>query len=131
MAIEFDLSRAVLLTYVGVSAAFVVLGSLIVFTALLGLWGSWRRRSEAARVAATPEAGIVGVEAALQEEPAVPDPRLAAAIAAVAMAVEAERRQRRETKNQDLEVPTADGEGWKSQGRIAAFAARRRRDREI
>ncbi len=129
--IEFDLSRAVLLTYVGVSAAFVVLGSLIVFTVLLGWWGRWRRRVVAARDAEAAEAGPVAVETATQEEPAAADPRLAAAIAAaVALAVEEERRERREMERRSPEHPAADGEGWKGQGRVAAFDARRLRDRE-
>ena len=128
--IEFDLSRAVLLTYVGVSAAFVVLGSLIVFTALLGWWGRWRRRVAVAREAEAAEASPVAVEAAAHEEPAA-DPRLAAAIAAaVALAVEEERRERREMERRSPEHPAADGEGWKGQGRVAAFDARRLRDRE-
>ena len=129
--IEFDLSRAVLLTYVGVSAAFVVLGSLIVFTALLGWWGRWRRRVAVAREAEAAEASPVAVEAAAQEEPAAADPRLAAAIAAaVALAVEEEQRERREMERRSPEHPAADGEGWKGQGRVAAFDARRLRDRE-
>ena len=128
--IEFDLSRAVLLTYVGVSAAFVVLGSLIVFTVLLGWWGRWRWRVAVAREAEAAEAGPVAVEAVAQEEPAA-DPRLAAAIAAaVALAVEEERRERREMERRSPEHPAADGEGWKGQGRVAAFDARRLRDRE-
>lgn len=134
--IEFDLSRALLLTYAGVGAAFVVLGSLIVFTVLLGWWGNRRRRRAAeAPAAADATAGPVAVAAAApaeeREEPAPPAPQVAAAIAAaVALALEEEWRERREMERQPPEAPAADGAGWKSQGRIVAFDARRLRDRE-
>ena len=129
--IEFDLSRAVLLTYVGISAAFVVLGSVIVFTALLGLWGSWRRRRAVARESELSQASPVAKETASQGAAQPLDPQLAAAIAtAVAWAVEAERRERREMDRRSLDVSATDGEGWKEQGRVVAFDARRLRERE-
>ena len=129
--IEFDLSRAVLLTYVGISAAFVVLGSLIVLTMLLGLWGSWRRRAAVARESELAQASPVTKETASQEATQPFDPQLAAAIAtAVAWAVEAERRERREMDRRSLDAPATDGEGWKEQGRVVAFDARRLRERE-
>ncbi len=132
--IEFDLSRALLLTYAGIGAAFVVLGSLIIFTVLLGWWGNWRRRAAAEPVAAAATAGPVAVEVAAPAEgpvPVEPAPQVAAAIAtAVALALEEEWRERREMERQPPEVPAADGAGWKSQGRIVAFAARRLRERE-
>ena len=130
--LEFDLNRALFLTYAGVGAAFVVLGSLIVYTWLIVVWGNWRRRRAAAsrnepvapaRPAAAPE--IVPQEAAAM------DPELVAAItAAVALALEADWRERLEADRQPGEIPAADGDSWKEQGRIVAFDSRRLRERE-
>ena len=144
---EVELSRALLLTYAGVGAAFGVLGSLIVYTLLLGGLGNWRaRRQAAARQQQQPQEEtapvaqpIAASAAAAAKTPAAPpnlDPQLAAAIAAaVAMAQEMQRRERAERAADQVESirPAADGagsSGWKEQGRIAAFDTRRLRERE-
>ena len=142
---EVELSRALLLTYAGVGAAFVVLGSLIVYTLLLGGLGNWRARRQAAvRQRQQPQeetapVATAAVVAAAAKTPAAPpnlSPQLAAAIAAaVAMAQEMQRRERAERAADRSEIsrPAADSagsSGWKEQGRIAAFDTRRLRERE-
>ena len=133
MVTEFDLSRALFLTYVGVGAAFLVLGSLVVFTGLIGWWGSWRlRRAEArAMEAAVAEEAAAAVEivSATSEDESL-DPQLAAAIgAAVALAVEAYGREQAAEEGSRPEVPQGNG-GWREQGRLAAFDSRRIRERD-
>ena len=137
-----ELERALLLTYAGVGAAFVVLGSLIVYTLLLGGLGHWRARRLAARQqrqleetapAAPPIAAAAGAAAKPPAETPNLEPPLAAAIAAaVAMAQEIQRRERAEraADREELPRPAADSAGWKEQGRIAAFDTRRLRERE-
>lgn len=138
-----ELERALLLTYAGVGAAFVVLGSLIVYTLLLGGMGHWRARRLAARqqrqleetAPAPPQQPAAAAVAAAKPLAAPPnlEPPLAAAIAAaVAMAQEMQRRERAEraADREELPRPAADSAGWKEQGRIAAFDTRRLRERE-
>ncbi len=132
MGIEFDLNRALFLTYVGVGAAFLVLGSMVVFTALVGGWGNWRLRRAQARaeeaaagdlepsVAVADDSGENGVE-----------PELAAAIAtAVAMATEAYRREQEDELAPTPRDSGTDISGWREQGRILAFEGRRIRERD-
>lgn len=130
--IEFDLNRALFLTYAGVGAAFLVLGALVIFTALTGLWGAWRMRRTAT--------GIGAMQAAVplprEESPADSDqegmnPELAAAIGtAVAMAVEAYRQERAENLAGGAVDARVDSSGWREQGRIVAFDARRLGERD-
>ena len=147
---DLDLNRALMLTYAGVGAAFIVLGSLIVYTLLIGWLGNLRARRQAARrqslTAATaaspqppqtPPATVPAAANSAATTPAEPPnlaPQLAAAIAvAVAQALETRRRERAETAAADRDQPAlspADSTGWKEQGRIAAFDTRRRHDRE-
>ena len=145
---EVELSRALLLTYAGVGAAFGVLGSLIVYTLLLGGLGNWRARRQAAarqrqqqqQEETAPAAQPVAAAAAAAAKPPAElpnlDPQLAAAIAAaVAMAQEMQRRERAERAADQAETsrPAAaspESSGWKEQGRIAAFDTRRLRERE-
>ena len=131
MAIEFDLSRALFLTYVGVGAAFLVLGSLVLFTGLIGWWGNWRwrkaqeRAEEAANLVAAAAAEI-----ASDSELVRADPQLAAAIGvAVALAVDAYRSERAGEDLRSSDDPGRDG-GWREQGRIVAFDSRRLRERD-
>lgn len=135
-----------MLTYAGVGAAFIVLGSLIVYTLLIGWLGNLRARRQAARQQTAPPAALspqpqpppatAPAAAAATPPPATPDlnPQLAAAIAvAVAQAQELRRRERAESAAPDREqtaMPPSDSTGWKEQGRIAAFDTRRLRDRE-
>ena len=130
--VEFDLNRAFFLTYVGVGAAFVVLGSLIVYTWLVVTWGNWRRRrAEASRNETVPQTRPAATPESVPLAAAPIDPQLAAAIAAaVALALEADRRERLEADRQPGEIPAADGDSWKEQGRIVAFDSRRLRERE-
>ena len=133
MVTEFDLSRALFLTYVGVGAAFLVLGSLVVFTGLIGWWGSWRLRRAEARAmeaaVAEEEAAAVEIVSATSEDGSL-DPQLAAAIgAAVALAVEAYGREQAAEEGSRPEVPQGNG-GWREQGRLAAFDSRRIRERD-
>ncbi|MCY4367138.1 MAG: OadG family transporter subunit [Chloroflexi bacterium] len=132
MGIEFDLSRALLLTYVGVGAAFLVLGSLVVFTGLIGFWGSWRlrkaqaREEQAADLRAQETAVAVG-----DTETRGLDPQLAAAIgAAVALATEEYNREQSAREDNQSDVVRPDGGGWREQGRMVAFDSRRVRDRD-
>ena len=140
---EVELSRALMLTYAGVGAAFVVLGSLIVYTLLLGGLGNWRARRQAAArqqqqqqetaPATTAAAATAAVEVKTPAAPPDLSPQLAAAIAAaVAMAQEMQRRERAERAAEQSEIsrPAAGSSGWKEQGRIAAFDTRRLRERE-
>ena len=132
-----------MLTYAGVGAAFIVLGSLIVYTLLIGWLGNLRARRQAARqqTADFPQQRqqpppSTAPAAAATPPPPPPDlnPQLAAAIAvAVAQAQELRRRESPDSAIPDREqiaMPPSDGAGWKEQGRIAAFDTRRLRDRE-
>ena len=132
MGIEFDLSRALLLTYVGVGAAFLVLGSLVVFTGLIGFWGRWRlrkaqaREEQAAVLLAQETAVAVG-----DTETGGLDPQLAAAIgAAVALATEEYNREQSAREDNQSDTVRPDGGGWREQGRMVAFDSRRVRDRD-
>lgn len=130
--IEFDLSRALFLTYVGVGAAFLVLGSLVVFTGLIGFWGSWRlrkaqEREEQEATLLAQEAAVAAVETAEEEV----DPQLVAAIcAAVALAVDEYNREQSAQEDNQLDVVRSDGGGWREQGRMVAFDSRRLRERD-
>ena len=140
-----------MLTYAGVGAAFIVLGSLIVYTLLIGWLGNLRARRQAARQQAAQTAAIAASPQPQQSPPATipaaansaatapaepPNlaPQLAAAIAvAIAQAIETRRRESAETAAPDpaqTALSPADSTGWKEQGRIAAFDTRRLRDRE-
>ena len=143
---EVELSRALMLTYAGVGAAFVVLGSLIVYTLLLGGLGNWRARRQAAarqqqqlRQETAPAVTAAATATAAVKPPVeLPnlDPQLAAAIAAaVAMAQEMQRREQAERAAEQSEISrpaagSSGSSGWKEQGRIAAFDTRRLRERE-
>lgn len=147
---DLDLNRALMLTYAGVGAAFIVLGSLIVYTLLIGWLGNLRARRHTARrqsltaaIAASPQpqqsppasnTAAANSAATAPAEPPNLAPQLAAAIAvAVAQAIETRRRESAETAAQDpaqTPLSPADSTGWKEQGRIAAFDTRRRHDRE-
>lgn len=143
---DLELNRALMLTYAGVGAAFIVLGSLIVYTLLIGWLGNLRARRQAARQQTAdlpqqqqqppPATAPAAAASAATPPPPPPDlnPQLAAAIAvAVAQAQELRRRERAENAAPDREqtaMPPSDGAGWKEQGRIAAFDTRRLRDRE-
>ena len=142
---DLELNRALMLTYAGVGAAFIVLGSLIVYTLLIGWLGSLRSRRQAARQQTAdlpqqqqqppPVTAPTAAASTTTPSPAPPDlnPQLAAAIAvAVAQAQELRRRESADSTAPDREqiaMPPTDGAGWKEQGRIAAFDTRRR-DRE-
>lgn len=130
--IEFDLNRALFLTYAGVGAAFLVLGTLVVFTALIGRWGDWRlRRAQSrAELAQTAEDSPRQDNAGKPEEEGT-EPELSAAIGvAVAMAVEAYHREQSENLTTGIGDSRTEGNGWREQGRIVAFDARRLRERD-
>lgn len=144
---DLDLNRALMLTYAGVGAAFIVLGSLIVYTLLIGWLGNLRARRQADRqqtTAITPQpqpqqpppvpATAANSATTTPAEPPNLAPQLAAAIAvAIAQAIETRRRESVESTAQDpaqTAISQADSTGWKEQGRIAAFDTRRLRDRE-
>ena len=129
--IEFDLNRALFLTYAGVGAAFLVLGALVIFTALIGRWGDWRLRRAQARA----EEAQIAATSQMDETPAEPEPdnmnpELVAAIgAAIAMATEAYRQEQVENLAAAGD-PGTNPNGWREQGRIVAFDARRLRERD-
>lgn len=132
MQIEFDLGRALFLTYVGVGAAFLVLGSLVVFTGLIGWWGNWRyKRAQAREREAAAQARLEEQPAIAAAESPAGNPQLAAAIAAaVGLAIEARSQEQAAEERQRLEEPAAGNGGWREQGRLAAFDSRRLRERE-
>ena len=130
--IEFDLGRALFLTYVGVGAAFLVLGSLVVFTGLIGWWGNWRfKRAEAREREAAAQAREEEQLDVVTAEPPAGNPQLAAAIGvAVGLAIEARNQEVAAEEQRRLEEPAANNAGWREQGRMAAFDNRRLRERE-
>ena len=132
MEIEFDLGRALFLTYVGVGAAFLVLGSLVVFTGLIGWWGNWRfKRAEAREREVAAQAREEEQPEVVTHEPPAGNPQLAAAIgAAVGLAIEAHNQAQAAEEQQRLEEPSAANGGWREQGRMAAFDSRRPRERD-
>ena len=106
--LEFDLNRALEITYSGAIAAFMVLAFLIVFTALLGRLTHYRAQAHATVETSTIEA--------TSEIPAhVP-------LTASAMSAEA-------ADSSDI-AGTPSIDDWKSYGRLEAFLSRgvRRRD---
>ena len=129
--IEFDLNRALFLTYAGVGAAFLVLGALVIFTALIGRWGDWRlRRAQARAEEAHAAAMLLMDEAPAEPEQDSMNPELMAAIGtAIAMAAEAYRQEQAGNLAAAGE-PGAGTNGWREQGRIVAFDARRLRERD-
>ena len=132
MGIDFELSRALFLTYVGVGAAFLVLGSLVVFTGLIGFWGNWRLRRTQAReeqAAATLLQETTSVVGETETEEV--DSQLAAAIGA-AVALAAEEYNREQSTQDDIQTDgvRTDGGGWREQGRMVAFDSRRLRERD-
>ena len=131
LGIEFDLDRALFLTYVGVGAAFLVLGSLVVFTGLIGWWGNWRlRRAQERLEEADIEAAEPVKEMAGDSVSSDADPQLAAAIgAAVALALETYRSEHLGDEPSYGEGRERSG-GWREQGRIVAFDSRQLRDRQ-
>ena len=131
--IEFDLNRALFLTYTGVGAAFLVLGTLVIFTGLIGRWGDWRLRRAQARAEEEAQAAEAELweEAASDADQGGTNAELAAAIGtAVALAVEAYRREQAEDLAPSAGDSLPNGNGWREQGRIAAFDARRHRERD-
>ena len=130
MTIEFDLNRALFLTYVGVGAAFLVLGSLVVFTGLIGWWGSWRwRKAREREEQAAVQATEPPTETASASDYPPADSQLAAAIgAAVALALEAYQAEQAGTEQGQVEARERSG-GWREQGRIVAIDSRRLRER--
>ncbi len=129
--IEFDLNRALFLTYTGVGAAFLVLGALVIFTALIGRWGDWRLRRAQARAEEAQAAAILEMdEAPAEPEQESMNPELVAAIGtAIAMAAEAYRQEQAENLAAAGD-PGTGANGWREQGRIVAFDARRLRERD-
>lgn len=132
MGIDFDLDRALMLTYVGVGAAFLILGSLVVFTGLIGLWGSWRLRKAQAR---EEQASVLHAQestiAVGDTETDGLDLQLVAAIgAAVALAAEEYNREQSARGDNPADVVRTDGGGWREQGRMVAFDSRRVRERD-
>ena len=132
MGIDFDLDRALMLTYVGVGAAFLILGSLVVFTGLIGLWGSWRLRKAQAR---EEQASVLHAQestiAVGDTETDGLDLQLVAAIgAAVALAAEEYNREQSARGDNQADVVRTDGGGWREQGRMVAFDSRRVRERD-
>ena len=133
MAIDFDINRALFLTYSGVGAAFLVLGTLVIFTALIGRWGNWRLRRAQARAEAEAQVAEASprAEVIAEQEPDGMNPELAAAIgAALAMAMEAYRQEQAESQATVAGDARADGNGWREQGRMVAFDSRRIRERD-
>ncbi len=132
METEFELSRALLLTYAGVGASFLVLGSLVIFTGLIGRWGDWRlRRAQVRAEEAASQIMATAAESAADPETVQMEPELAAVIgAAVALAKEEYRREQAAYEERDLEAPEEINGGWREQGRMVAFDSRRLRERD-
>lgn len=130
--IEFDLNRALFLTYTGVGAAFLVLGTLVVFTALIGCWGDWRlRRAQARSQEAQAAVALKREERDGDSEHNGMNPELAAAIGtAIAMAVDVYRQEQAENLAGEAGTSGTESSGWREQGRIVAFDSRRLRERD-
>ena len=129
---EFDLNRAFFLTYVGVGAAFLVLGSLVVFTGLISWWGSWRlRKSQEREAEVAVESNSSEPQNIPDAQPYSPDAELAAAIGvALRLALEAHQKALAAEESRRSESPPAENGGWREQGRIVAFDSRRVRERD-
>ena len=132
METEFELSRALFLTYAGVGAAFLVLGSLVVFTGLIGRWGDWRlRRAQVRAEEAASQTMATVTNSTTDPEIAQMEPELAAAIgAAVALATEEYRREQGAYEGHHVEATEVINGGWREQGRMVAFDSRRLRERD-
>lgn len=110
--LEFDINRAVEITYSGAGAAFVVLAFLIVFTVVIGRIARLTGRSAAAR-GATP---VVASAEALSQALVVASIDMTPDVTADMTAVEA-------TGAGETKKPSAT-EDWKNYGRLEAFLSR-------
>ncbi len=108
------------------------LGSMVVFTALIGRWGDWRLRRATAKAEVVADAGPdPDDQVTASHLDSESDPQLVAAIsAAVALAVESYRRERETGSAHGGTTARPDGDGWREQGRIVAFDSRRIRERD-
>lgn len=132
MATEFELSQALFLTYVGVGAAFLVLGSLVIFTGVIGRWGDWRlKRAQVRAEEEASQATVISVDSTADSKVAHIEPGIVAAIgAAVALAAEEYRREQAADEEPNLDAHPEINGGWREQGRMVAFDSRHLRERD-
>ena len=127
--LDFDVGEAVFLTYTGLSAAFIALGMLIIFIMLVRLlehWRGWRATSNAPEeLTYDPDFLAMESSGGLSGRESRRDAEMVAAIAA-ALALSARASAHDSAGSSDAEVsPLATGQGWRGQGRLEAFDARR------
>ena len=107
--LEFDLHRAILMTYSGLGAAFAVLIFLIIFTLLIRLVGQMRERS-----------GVASAAGSVESPPELP--QQVQVVAPTDLPGD-------EASGADGFGVTALMEDWKNYGRLEAFLSRRVRRR--
>ncbi len=122
--VDFEISKAVTLTILGVGAAFVSLVSLIVLTRLMSRIVGTEPQDQAEAIAGT---AADALEEAADETTGSPDrnPAMAAAAAAaVAMAEEEFDAEAMALEEMEHQGPAPEAAGWKSYGRWQLMASR-------
>ena len=123
--VDFDVSKAVTLTILGVGAAFVSLVSLIVLTRLMSRIVGTAPQDQAEAIAGTAADALE--EAAGETTGVAPgqNPAMAAAAAAaVAMAEEEFDAEAMALEEMEHQGPAPEAAGWKSYGRWQLMASR-------
>lgn len=128
--VDFDISKAVTLTILGVGAAFVSLVSLIILTRLMSRIVGTAPQDQAEAIAGTAADALDGAarpETVDETTGVSPDqnPKMAAAAAAaVAMAEEEFDAEAMALEEMEHQGPAPEAAGWKSYGRWQLMASR-------
>ena len=128
--VDFEISKAVTLTIVGVGAAFVSLVSLIVLTRLMSRTAGTAPQDQAEAIAGTAADALdEAARAAAVDETTGVSPNqnpamVAAAAAAVAMAEEEFDAEAMTLEEMEDRGPAPEAAGWKSYGRWQLMASR-------
>ena len=127
--VDFEISKAVTPTILGVGAAFVSLISLIILTRLMSRIVGTEPQDHAEAIAGTAADALDGAartETVDETTGVSPDrnPKMAAAAAAVAMAEEEFDAEAMALEEMEHQGPAPEAAGWKSYGRWQLMASR-------
>ncbi|MCH8189814.1 MAG: OadG family protein [Chloroflexi bacterium] len=123
--VDFDISKAVTLTILGVGAAFVSLVSLIILTRLMSRIVGTAPQDQAEAIAGTAADALAqAVDETTGVAPGQNPAMAAAAAAAVAMAEEEFDAEAMALEEMEHQGPAPEAAGWKSYGRWQLMASR-------